>query len=132
MWGSCNEISESHKQFASGNINTTKETEIILTIISGHVRDHVQRSKMALFRNLLLLLSYYVLLIVATTTDHSGINFFTEQTSQFDPNIDCDVGKLALDYAKKLQPYRGSFVSVYNALELQMCNITISKSSQTK
>lgn len=90
---------------------------------------------MALFRNLFLLLvsaSYYISLTVATTTDHSAVNFFTEQSSHFDPNIDCDVAKLALDYAKKLQPYRGSFVSVYDALELQKCNVTISKSSQTK
>ena len=88
---------------------------------------------MALFRSLLLLLlstSYYVSLIVATTTDQSAI--FIEQSSQFDPNINCDVAKLALDYAKKLQPSRGSFVSVYNALELQKCNITISTPSQTK
>ena len=99
------------------------------------MRGHVRRLKMALFRNFLLLLvsaSYYVSPIAATTNDHSAINFFTEQSSQFDPNIDCDVAKLALDYAKKLQPYRGNFVSVYNALELQKCNITIGKSSQTK
>ena len=70
--------------------------------------------------------------VIATTTDYSANKFFTERNSSFDPNIDCDVAKLALDYAKKLQPFRKSFVPVYNALGLQNCNITINPSIQTK
>ena len=81
---------------------------------------------------LLLSASYYVSVIVATASDRSASKFFTEQNSRFDPHVDCDVAKLALDYAKKLQPSRGSFISVYNALELQKCDITISRSSQSK
>ena len=80
---------------------------------------------------LLLSASYYVSVIV-TASDRSASKFFTEQNSRFDPHVDCDVAKLALDYAKKLQPSRGSFISVYNALELQKCDITISRSSQSK
>lgn len=92
-------------------------------------------SKMALRRNLLgLLLPLLASLVIVTSTDYSENMFFTERNSSFDPNIDCDVAKLALDYAKKLQPFRKSFDSVYYALGLQKCNVTITntESHQTK
>lgn len=41
-----------------------------------------------------------------------------------DPKLDCAVKGLALEYAKKLQPTRGSFASAYDALQLQNCNAT--------
>lgn len=92
---------------------------------------------MALYRKRNLLLSFLVfatcyISVIATTTDHLANKFFTGKDSQFDPNIDCDVAILALDYAKKLQPFRESFVSVYNALGLQKCNVTIGTPVQTK
>ena len=90
-------------------------------------------NKMALCRSMFgLLLSLVVSLVIATATDYSANKFFTERHSLFDPNIDCDVAKLALDYAKKLQPFRESFDSVYYALGLQDCNVTNTPSHQTK
>ena len=70
--------------------------------------------------------SYYTSFINATAIGYSDINFLSEQNFSFDPKIDCDIAKLALDYAKKLLPSRGSFNSVYDALQLQKCNITFS------
>ena len=47
-----------------------------------------------------------------------------------DHKLDCAIKELALEFARKLQPQRGSFQSVYDALQLQNCNISI-KSGQT-
>ena len=88
---------------------------------------------MASCRNLFsLLLPLVASLVMVTSTDYSTDKFLIERNSPFDPNIDCDVAKLALDYAKKLQPFRKSFDSVYYALGLQKCNVTIAASHQTK
>ncbi len=38
-----------------------------------------------------------------------------------DPEIDCVVKELAWEFAKKLQPQRGNFSAVYDALQLQNC-----------
>jgi len=40
-----------------------------------------------------------------------------------DPSLDCDLRNLAWDYAKKLLPQYGTFQTVYDALQLQTCNI---------
>ena len=42
-----------------------------------------------------------------------------------DPKLDCAIRELALEFARKLQPQRGSFQSVYDALRLRNCNISI-------
>ena len=42
-----------------------------------------------------------------------------------DPALDCAIKELAWSYAKKLQPQRGSFKSVFDALQLQKCNSTM-------
>ena len=44
--------------------------------------------------------------------------------SNADPKLDCAIKELAWEYARKLQPQRGSFSSVYDALQLQNCNAT--------
>ena len=41
-----------------------------------------------------------------------------------DPALDCAVKELAWEYARTLQPMRGSFASVYDALQLQNCKTT--------
>ena len=47
-----------------------------------------------------------------------------------DPALDCAIKELALEFARKLQPQRGPFPSVYDALQLRKCNISI-KSGRT-
>jgi hypothetical protein len=42
-----------------------------------------------------------------------------------DPDLDCAIKELAWSYAKKLQPQRGSFKSVFDALQLQKCNKSV-------
>ena len=42
-----------------------------------------------------------------------------------DPALDCAIKELAWSYAKKLQPQRGSFKSVFDALQLQKCNTSL-------
>ena len=80
---------------------------------------------MALFRIWFLLLLGIALCCITTATHYSENQFF-------DPKIDCDIAKLALDYAKKLQPFRENFDSIYDALELQKCNVTIPPSSKAR
>ena len=41
-----------------------------------------------------------------------------------DPQLDCAIKELAWDYAKKLLPGQGDFASVYNALQLDACNVS--------
>ena len=42
-----------------------------------------------------------------------------------DPSLDCELRNLALYYAKKLLPQYGTFQTVYDALQLQNCNISL-------
>ena len=42
-----------------------------------------------------------------------------------DPDLDCAIKELAWSYAKKLQPQRGTFKSVFDALQLQKCNKSV-------
>ncbi len=42
-----------------------------------------------------------------------------------DQNIDCAVKELAWEFAKNLQPQRGDFKAVYDALSLQNCNTSL-------
>ena len=81
--------------------------------------------QMALFRSLFLLLFATAFCCITTGSHYSESQFL-------DPKIECDVAKLALDYAKKLQPFRESFNSIYDALELQKCNVTIGPSLKAK
>ena len=48
-----------------------------------------------------------------------------------DPKLDCAVKELAWEYAKKLQPMRGSFSSVYDALQLHNCTSTRKSKART-
>ena len=41
--------------------------------------------------------------------------------TNIDPKLDCDIKSLAWDYAKKLLPWQGDFMSVYDALQLGAC-----------
>ena len=41
--------------------------------------------------------------------------------TNIDPKLDCDIKELAWDYAKKLLPWQGDFMSAYNALQLGAC-----------
>ena len=41
-----------------------------------------------------------------------------------DPALDCAIKNLAWEYARKLQPYRGGIQPVFDALQLQSCNIS--------
>ena len=42
----------------------------------------------------------------------------------YDPNIECDLSELIWEYAKKLMPSRGTFSSVYDAVNLDKCNVS--------
>jgi len=42
-----------------------------------------------------------------------------------DPKVDCPIKELAWDYAKQLLPQYGTFQAVYDALQLQNCNISL-------
>ena len=50
-----------------------------------------------------------------------------QSPANVDPELDCYVKQLAWDYARKLQPWQGSFTSVYDALQLGECPIPTSK-----
>ena len=41
------------------------------------------------------------------------------------PSLDCDLRTLAWSYAKKLLPQYGTFQAVYDALQLQNCNVSL-------
>ena len=43
-----------------------------------------------------------------------------------EPSLDCDLRNLAYQYAQKLLPQYGSFQAVYDALQLQNCDIILS------
>ena len=49
-----------------------------------------------------------------------------------DPKLDCAIKQLAWEYAKKLLPQRGDFVSAYDALQLAACNISRTSSQHNK
>jgi len=46
------------------------------------------------------------------------------QQISYDPDIECDLAELIWEYAKKLIPSRGAFLSVYDAVNLEKCNIS--------
>jgi len=46
------------------------------------------------------------------------------QQVSYDPDIECDLAELIWEYAKKLIPSRGAFLSVYDAVNLEKCNIS--------
>ena len=43
-----------------------------------------------------------------------------------EPSLDCEIRNLAYQYAQKLLPQYGKFQSVYDALQLQKCDISLS------
>ena len=43
-----------------------------------------------------------------------------------EPSLDCEIRNLAYQYAQKLLPQYGSFQAVYDALQLQNCNVSLS------
>ena len=47
-----------------------------------------------------------------------------------DPKLDCAIKELAWDFAKKLLPQQGEFMSAYDALQLEACNISLSSGRQ--
>ena len=49
-----------------------------------------------------------------------------------DPTLDCAVKNLAWDFAKRLLPRQGTFLSAYNALQLEDCNISLSSGRRYK
>lgn len=44
-----------------------------------------------------------------------------------DPTVDCAVKELAWEFARKLQPQRGNFTEVYDALQLLNCNTSLNQ-----
>lgn len=62
-----------------------------------------------------------VLLALSSAADptltHSGT------PSGIDPNTDCAIRKFAWEYGRKLQPSRGEFKSLYDALQLGACGV---------
>ena len=42
----------------------------------------------------------------------------------YDPHIECDLAELIWEYSKKLMPSRGVFTPVYDAVNLDKCNVT--------
>ena len=44
--------------------------------------------------------------------------------SLYDPHIECDLAELIWEYSKKLMPSRGVFTPVYDAVNLDKCNVT--------
>ena len=53
-------------------------------------------------------------------------------TVSYDPNIECDTAELTWKYAQKLMPSRGTFPSVYDAVNLKKCNISDSISEHVE
>ena len=48
----------------------------------------------------------------------------SDSTVHYDPKIECDLAELIWEYAKKLMPSRGTFPSVYDAVNLDKCNVS--------
>ena len=48
----------------------------------------------------------------------------SDSTVHYDPKIECDLAELIWEYAKKLMPSRGTFPSVYDAVNLEKCNVS--------
>lgn len=48
----------------------------------------------------------------------------SEYAPLYDPHIECDLAELIWEYSKKLMPSRGVFSSVYDAVNLDKCNVT--------
>ena len=46
------------------------------------------------------------------------------KATPYDPKIECDLAELIWEYAKKLMPSRGAFPSVYDAVNLDKCNVS--------
>jgi len=46
------------------------------------------------------------------------------KTVSYDPKIECNLAELIWEYAKKLMPSRGEFSSVYDAVNLEKCNVS--------
>ena len=49
-----------------------------------------------------------------------------------EPSLDCDLRSLAYQYAQKLLPQYGSLQAVYDALQLQRCNISLNSGNLYK
>ena len=62
-----------------------------------------------------------LLYLVSCRGDDAG---FTP--TNIDPSLDCDLRNVAWEYAKKLLPQYGTFQAVYDALQLQNCNTSLS------
>ena len=45
----------------------------------------------------------------------------SQSPANIDPALDCAIKQLAWNYAKKLLPFQGDFMSVYDALQLGAC-----------
>lgn len=50
--------------------------------------------------------------------------WIVEGTVPYDPKIECDLAELIWEYAKKLMPSRNDFLSVYDAVNLDKCNVS--------
>ena len=62
-----------------------------------------------------------VVLVALLTFVHGSSD---TQPVSYDPDIECDLAELIWEYAKKLLPSQGAFLSVYDAVNLQKCNVS--------
>ena len=65
----------------------------------------------------------FVSLVVLLLLPLTNATIYGDNVS-YDPNIECDLSELIWEYAKKLMPSRGVFSSVYDAVNLDKCNVS--------
>ena len=77
-------------------------------------------------------LSFLISLVICTSTDKPIGPFPNVINGKFhdlarpylaDVNVDCHIKMAAYDFAKKIQPERGEHRAVFDALQLQQCNM---------
>ena len=81
--------------------------------MTSHVTDKIDMKKSVMISVALVVL----ILPLTNCLSDSG-------TDPYDPNIECDLAELIWEYAKKLMPSRGVFSSVYDAVNLDKCNVS--------
>jgi len=79
---------------------------------------------------LTLFLSAAVVVVITLPTFGDGSS--DSQQVSYDPDIECDLAELIWEYAKKLLPSRGAFLSVYDAVNLEKCNVSKYSGSSDK
>lgn len=56
---------------------------------------------------------------------HGPLSRASASPVNVDPSLDCALKELAWDFAKRIVPRQGSFQSVYDALQLSACNVSL-------